>query len=70
MSRAATLVEYESIGFKEKIEIVEVDTKIGNIQDEKKVLEYMPTGAVEKKPTPFKAGILCRESPKPRHIHG
>ena len=28
-------VEYESIGFKEKIEIVEVDTKIGNIQDEK-----------------------------------
>ena len=49
-------VEYESIGFKEKVEIVEVDTKIGNIQDEEKVLEYMLTGAVEKKTYAVKSG--------------
>lgn len=40
-------IEYESIGFAEDIEIVEVNTKIGNIQKEEEVLDYMLTGAVQ-----------------------
>lgn len=42
-------IEYESVGFAENIEIVEVNTKIGNIQKEDEVLEYMLTGAVQVK---------------------
>ncbi len=49
-------VEYESVGFAENIEIQEVETKIGNIEKEEEVLEYMLTGAVEIKTYAVKSG--------------
>jgi murein DD-endopeptidase MepM/ murein hydrolase activator NlpD len=57
-------IEYESVGFEEKVEIVEVNTKIGNIQDEEKVLEYMLTGAVEIKTYEVKQGDTLGEIAK------
>lgn len=41
--------EYKKIGFAEAVEIKDVETKLGDIEDKDKVLEYMMTGAVEKK---------------------
>ena len=41
--------EYKKIGFAEDVEIKDVETKLGDIEDKDKVLEYMMTGAVEKK---------------------
>ncbi len=42
-------VEYTKIGFAEDVEIKDVETKLGKIEAKDKVLEYMMTGAVEKK---------------------
>jgi murein DD-endopeptidase MepM/ murein hydrolase activator NlpD len=42
-------VQYEKIGFAEDIVIKDVETKLGDIETRDKVLEYMLTGAVEKK---------------------
>lgn len=41
-------IQYKKVGFAEKVEIKEVETKLGNIQAKEKALEYMMTGAVEK----------------------
>ncbi len=49
-------VEYETVGFAERVEISEVNTKIANIQDENDALDYMLTGAVEIKTYPVQAG--------------
>lgn len=42
-------IQYKTIGFAEQVEIKEFNTKIGNINQEATALEYMLTGAVEKK---------------------
>jgi len=42
-------IKYDKVGFAEKVEITEVDSKLGNLQDKKDIMEYMLTGAVEKK---------------------
>lgn len=49
-------VSYSDICFAEKVDIAEVDTKIGNIQKEENALEYMMTGAIEKKIYTVEAG--------------
>ncbi|GAB1475939.1 hypothetical protein MASR2M70_07710 [Bacillota bacterium] len=49
-------ITYETIGFAENVEIEEISTKIGNIQKEDAVLEYMLTGAVEIKTYAVKSG--------------
>lgn len=42
-------IQYKKVGFAEKVEIKDVETKLGNIEAKDKALEYMMTGAVEKK---------------------
>ena len=42
-------VEYKSVDFQENVEVNEINTKIKNIQQSEEVLDYMLTGAVEKK---------------------
>jgi murein DD-endopeptidase MepM/ murein hydrolase activator NlpD len=42
-------IQYTSIGFAENVKIEEVSTKIGNIDNEEAALEFILTGAVEKK---------------------
>jgi murein DD-endopeptidase MepM/ murein hydrolase activator NlpD len=42
-------IQYTSIGFAENVQIEEVSTKIGDIDDENAALEFVLTGAVEKK---------------------
>jgi len=42
-------VKYESVGFAEKVMIKNVETKLGKIQKKEGALEYMLTGATEKK---------------------
>lgn len=42
-------IQYTSIGFAENVKIEEVITKIGNIDNEEAALEFVLTGAVEKK---------------------
>lgn len=44
-----TNIQYKKIGFAEDVAIKDVETKLGNIQAKGKALEYMLTGAVEKK---------------------
>jgi murein DD-endopeptidase MepM/ murein hydrolase activator NlpD len=42
-------IEYKKIDFAEDVTIEDVETKLGNIEAKEKALEYMMTGAVEKK---------------------
>ncbi|MEI8216259.1 MAG: M23 family metallopeptidase [Eubacteriales bacterium] len=42
-------IKYNSIGFAQDVQIKEVNTKIGNLQDKSKVIDFMLTGALEKK---------------------
>ena len=42
-------IEYKSVGFAQKVEIKEIDTELGNIQNPEAAEDYMLTGAVEKK---------------------
>ena len=42
-------INYEKVGFAEDVVIKDVETKLGSIQTKDKALEYMMTGAVEKK---------------------
>jgi murein DD-endopeptidase MepM/ murein hydrolase activator NlpD len=49
-------ITYESVGFAENVDIVEISTKLGNIQREEDVLEYMLTGAVEIKTYSVESG--------------
>lgn len=49
-------IEYQTIGFAEQVEIKKFNTKIGNIDPEDTALEYMLTGAVEKKTHIVKSG--------------
>lgn len=42
-------IKYESVGFSEKVKIKDVETKLGNIQKKDAALEFMLTGATEKK---------------------
>ena len=49
-------IKYDEIGFAEDVQITEVGTKLGNLQDKEKILEYMMTGAVEKKIHVVKSG--------------
>ncbi len=67
--KSSDSIEYESVGFEEKVEIVEVNTKIGNIQDEEKVLEYMLTGAVEKKTYAVQSGDTLSGIAKKLGLH-
>ena len=53
---SSSTISYESVGFAENVDIVEVNTKIGNIQKEEQVLEYMLTGAVQIKTYEVKSG--------------
>ena len=48
-SAKSDTVEYKSVGFAEDVKLVEVETKIKDIQSEEIALDYMLTGAVEKK---------------------
>ncbi len=47
--RQDTGIEYTKVDFAEEVVIKDVDTKLGDIEPTDKVLEYMMTGAVEKK---------------------
>ena len=42
-------IQYKKVGFDEDVAVKDVETKLGNIQKKDKALEYMMTGAVEKK---------------------
>lgn len=42
-------IEYKKVGFAEDVTITDVETKLGDIEPKEKALEYMMTGAVEKK---------------------
>lgn len=42
-------IQYKSVDFAENVTIQDVETKLGNIEKKEKALEYMLTGAVEKK---------------------
>ncbi len=57
-------ITYETVGFAENVEIAEINTKIGNIQKEEPVLEYMMTGAVEIKTYAVKSGDTFSEIAK------
>ena len=57
-------VKYKTVGFAEKVEIAQVDTKIKNIQSESTALDYMLTGAVEKKIHVVKSGETFGEIAK------
>lgn len=57
-------VTYETIGFAENVEITEVNTKIGRIQQEEIVLDYMLTGAVERKTYEIQSGDTFSEIAK------
>ncbi|WP_419821963.1 peptidoglycan DD-metalloendopeptidase family protein [Anoxybacterium hadale] len=47
--KQADNIQYKEVGFAENVTIDDVETKLGNIDARDKVLEYMMTGAVEKK---------------------
>ena len=59
-----TGIEYESIGFAENIKIKDVETKLGAIQKQESALEYMLTGATEKKIHVVQAGETFSEIAK------
>ncbi|MBR0598334.1 LysM peptidoglycan-binding domain-containing M23 family metallopeptidase [Sinanaerobacter chloroacetimidivorans] len=42
-------IRYESVGFAENVVVEDIETKLGNIQRKDDVIEYMLTGATEKK---------------------
>ena len=42
-------IEYKSVGFAETVKVETVETKLGNIDSKDRALEYIMTGAVEKK---------------------
>ena len=42
-------IQYKKVGFAENVTVKDVETKLGNIDSKEKALEYMMTGAVEKK---------------------
>ncbi len=48
-TKASDKVTYDKIGFAEDVKLKEVDTKLGNLQDQAVIMEYMLTGAIEKK---------------------
>ncbi len=50
-----------SIGFAENVQIEEVSTKIGDIDDESAALEFVLTGAVEKKVHKVASGETSRD---------
>lgn len=55
--KQSDLIEYKSIDFAEDVEIREIETKIGSIDhNEDELLEYMLTGALEKKIHVVKSG--------------
>ncbi|MDF3001962.1 MAG: family metallopeptidase, partial [Bacillota bacterium] len=47
--KQADNIQYKEVGFAENVTIDDVETKLGNIDARDNVLEYMMTGAVEKK---------------------
>lgn len=47
--KQADNIQYKQVGFAENVTIDDVETKLGNIDARDNVLEYMMTGAVEKK---------------------
>ena len=57
-------VKYKSVGFAEKVEIAQTDTKIKNIQSESTAYDYMMTGAIEKKVHVVKSGETFGEIAK------
>ena len=42
-------IKYNKVGFAENVTVKDVETKLGNINSKEKTLEYMMTGAVEKR---------------------
>ena len=56
--------QYKKIGFDEDVTIKDVETKLGNIQKKDTALEYMMTGAVEKKIHAVQSGETFSEIAK------
>jgi len=48
-TKQSDTIQYKSVGFAENVKIAEVETKIKDIQSEETAMEYMLTGALEKK---------------------
>ncbi|MDD2189755.1 MAG: peptidoglycan DD-metalloendopeptidase family protein [Eubacteriales bacterium] len=42
-------IEYKRTGFAESVEIIDIETKLGNIQKKNNALDYLMTGAIEEK---------------------
>lgn len=57
-------IQYEKIGFAEEIDIRDVETKLGSIEDKEAVLEYLLTGAVEQKVHVVQSGETFSEIAK------
>lgn len=57
-------IEYKKVGFAEDVVIKDVETRLGNIETKEKALEYMMTGAVEKKIHLVKSGETFSEIAK------
>ena len=57
-------IEYKKVGFAENVTIKDVETKLGNIETREKALEYMLTGAVEKKIHTVQSGETFSEIAK------
>lgn len=57
-------IQYKEIGFAEDVTIKDVETKLGNIEAKDKALEYMLTGAVEKKIHQVQSGETFSEIAK------
>lgn len=55
-TETSDMIRYLSIGFAEKVTVEEVSTKIGAIDPEDRALEYILTGAVEKRLHPVESG--------------
>ncbi|HVI42457.1 MAG TPA: M23 family metallopeptidase [Anaerovoracaceae bacterium] len=56
--------QYKQIGFAEDVTIKDVETKLGNIETKDKALEYLMTGAVEKKIHAVQSGETFSEIAK------
>jgi len=54
-------IVYDQVGFAENVVIKEAATKLGNLQDQDEILEYMLTGAIEKKKHIVKKGETFSE---------
>ena len=54
--RKSDSVKYDSVGFAENVQIKQVNTKLGSLQEKNKVMDFMLTGAMEKKIHTVKSG--------------